>query len=539
MKNNRDYKLCISYDRVSTFDQAYNTDGTEKKDASPESQRQRCLDHLAHLERKTGIKRKLLKHISDKAYSGKNTNRPGYQEMWDLIGSNKVNEIIATDLSRLSRSTPDFLDLVAHCKSHDTDLVVIGLDFDTTTPFGNFMFTLLMSLAQFEREVTGVRVRENALVRLVKDGKINGSREILGLDRDPNRKGHFIINEEEVATVERILKLYLKLPSKRKVLVAAKELGIKGKHGRELSEHMLDIIFENIKWRYRGLWYANKANKDVDKNLPDSKKYQVVKLPHGPIIKNEQLLSDVEAKIADTLLNRKHVASDDYTYLLSHILFSEDGSRFTGQCAKERLYRYYFNEVSKARIPCEDIDKAVLTEFKKNVTDDALFNKMLEDAVLRRRRDLPRIQEQIRSTEKGLRELGDTDNQLQARLLNPKDSKSSDLMEWLDEQVQQLKKSRLRLKTELEALKLVEQELMEESSLDDLRKLSIGFLNNYDKLTGTERRNTLEKFVQKVVVRSDNTLELMFYEEPRTVIPSVTRRKKSSGYELIGVTNGA
>ncbi len=164
---------------------------------------------------------------------------------------------------------------------------------------------------------------------------------------------------------------------------------------------------------------------------------------------------------------------------------------------------------------------------------------MLENAVLKRRRDLPRVQEHIRSTEKGLRELGDTDTQLQARLLDPKERKSPDLMEWLDEQVQQLKKGRLNLKTELESLKQVEQDLLEKSSLNDLRKLSLEFLNNYDKLTGTERRNTLEKFIQKVVVRSDNTLEVKLYEEPRTHKSPVIRRKKSSKAELIGVTNGA
>ncbi len=87
----------------------------------------------------------------------------------------------STELSRLSRNVGDFLDLVSHCEKNKVDIIVIGLQLDTSTPIGRVLVIILVALAQFEREMTSMRVKENALSRLLKDGKINGSAEILGL----------------------------------------------------------------------------------------------------------------------------------------------------------------------------------------------------------------------------------------------------------------------------------------------------------------------------------------------------------------------
>ena len=193
--SNKKVKRGISYGRVSTYDQAFNIDGNRREDASPEAQRSRCLDHVRFLNSKGKGDYQILEHISDEGFSGKNTNRPGYQKMLDLVSSNIIDFIVASELSRISRSVIDFLELVAHCEAHDVDLVIIGLDLDTSSPIGRVMVIILVALAQFEREMTSQRVKENALNRLLKDGKINGAAEILGLGRDPERTGHFLVNE--------------------------------------------------------------------------------------------------------------------------------------------------------------------------------------------------------------------------------------------------------------------------------------------------------------------------------------------------------
>lgn len=195
---NPKFKRGLSYGRVSTLEQMLDKNGRRREDASLDAQKSRCFDHVRFLNSKNHATYQILEHISDEGFSGKNTNRPGYQHMWDLIAQNSVDFIVSTELSRMSRSVIDFLDLVAHCEAHHVDLFIIGLDLDTSSPIGRVMVIILVALAQFEREMTSQRVKENALNRLLKDGKINGAAEILGLDRDPKKAGHFLINFDEL-----------------------------------------------------------------------------------------------------------------------------------------------------------------------------------------------------------------------------------------------------------------------------------------------------------------------------------------------------
>ncbi len=522
-------KLVATYDRVSTIDQAYNGDGTVRTDASPEAQRHRCLSHMKFMSQKTGQRWVLYKHISDLAYSGKNTNRPGYQELWDLIGSSKIHAVMATDLSRLSRSVIDFLHLVSHCEHHKVDLVIIGLDLDTSNPFGRVIVIILVALGQFEREMTAVRVRENALARLLKDGKINGAAEILGLDRDPEKKGHFLINHEEMVKVEKILHLFIRLSSKKKVLAVANELGLTGKNGREFTAHMLDIMLENVKWRYRGLWYANGDNRDLDQDLlPESKRYQVIKLPHGPLIRDKVLLDSVEEKLTATFKHKMRAGKDNYVYLLSHLLYQEDGSRFYGQPGngRNKCYRYYYNDKHKLRVHCEELDKVVVNKIKATILDDSQFREMVKDATKRRQANLPALEEKIRDQEKVVADLEGASLHLREQLLDQQKRGQTGFMEWLEGEVKELSRRREQANTELELLRQSKATLVESAGLSDLRKLSMDFLKKFDGLTGTERRSIMSKLVQRIILRSNNQLEIQFFGQPRLSTQPVAERKK-------------
>lgn len=530
-------KRVISYGRVSTEEQGYNSDGTEKKDASPEAQRQRCISKIKDLETKTGNKHTHVEHISDIAYSGKNTNRPGFQKLWSLVGAGKIDIIITTELSRLSRSVLDFLELVQHCEKHKVDVVIIGLELDSSTPFGKVMVIILVALAQFEREMTATRVKENALAHLLKDGKINGSSEILGLDRDTNRKGHYIANEEELIRVENILRFFVKVSSKKKVLDMAKELGLTGKRGSDLSDHQLNTILENVNWRYRGLWYANKENIGLDqKNLPETKQYQIVKLPHGPLIKDVQLLDAVSGKLADTYAKKKRTGKNDYIYLLSHILFHEDGSKFSGQPAKDLKYRYYYSAIHKIRIHCDELDKEVISRIKKTMLDDDTFKNMIEAAVSLRNAELPKLHDQIRLKEKALNDLEATNNGLMARLREPAILSSPEMFEWFEQNIKKMNEDKRIFEADLDTLRRCADEVEESAGLSDLRKTATDYVKRFDKLTGTEKRNIIEKIVEKVIIQSENRIEIRLHGQPKTKNPACGRVEKSTYSELNGVS---
>ncbi len=498
----------ISYGRVSTFDQAFNRDGARREDASPEAQRSRCADHVVFLNAKKGGNYKILEHISDEGFSGKNTNRPGYQKMCDLIASKTIEFVVATELSRISRSVVDFLELVSHCEKHNVDLLIIGLDLDTSSPIGRVMVIILVALAQFEREMTSQRVKENALNRLLKDGKINGAAEILGLDRDPARAGHFLINYDELLKVEQILKLFLKFSSKNKVLSEAKKLGLTGKEGRELTHHLVDSVIENAKWRYRGLWYANKENEHRDPSeLPETKRFQIVELPHGPLIE-DKLLSQVEHKLADTFENRKRSGKDGRIYLLTHILQYEDGSTYYGGSAKGRQYFYYYSKGEGPNIQCEDIEKVVIDRIKAYFKGSEIFAKLVENAVKKRIEELPKIDHEITRIQNELHDLDDANKDLREQLREKELRSRSSFMNWLEDEVEKIREQKQRKEQDIEILFLARADLMKKSGLESLEQTASEFIAKFDQLTGVQKRSFIERMISRVVIKKDNKIEL-------------------------------
>lgn len=399
----------------------------------------------------------------------------------------------------------------------------------------------MVALAQCEREVTSVRVKENAISRLITDGKINGTAEILGLDKDPNKKGHFIRNETELETLERVFRLYLEHSSKEKVLQAAKKFGITGKRGAPLSSHMLDIIFNNVRWRYRGLWRVNEDNKDVDDStLPEFKRYQLVKLPHGPLL-DEELLNQVQAKIDDTKAKRKKSGKDGYIYLLSRILYYEDGTPFTGESAKSGEYRYYYNGKHKIRLMCNEIDKLILSRIKEYLTNEDEFERLIAEAVKRGQDQLQKADDEIHELKAKLSKAIAAEGDLKNDLLDPEKRRSDKFMQWLEnEALPSLELQKRNLTIELEQKQNYRQYLFQASGLDRLKQVVKELVDQFSQLNGVQKRNYLERLVEKITIKSDNTLELKVFWEPCSPLKCspVTVRKHFSDSGVNGGSDG-
>ncbi len=519
--------------------QTEDENGLRREDASPDAQRKRCIDYVKFLSQQKGQEFRIVDHMSDEGFSGKDFNRPAFQRMWDQISIRAIDFIVATELSRLSRNVVDFLDLVSHCEKNQVDIFVIGLSLDTSTPVGRVLVIILMALAQFEREMTGMRVRENALSRLIKDGKINGAAEILGLSKDPKRRGHYVIDEDEVLKLEKILKLFLKLSSKRKLLQTAKDLGLTGKKGRELTQHTLDIILENVRWRYRGLWYANKGNKDADSvNLPESRRYQIVKLPHGPVV-DSKLLDSVQEKINDTYLTKKKSGKDNHVYLLSHILKFEDGTPFSGQPGKGLQYRYYYNKKNKIRIRCDEIEPFIIREIRQEFGSDDRFSAMVESAIKRRQTELPKVVYQIKSVQKRLAEVLETSSELRNQLTDKERRSQHGFMDWLSEQVGSVTAEQSKLQLELESLERIKSELLRVSGLEDLQSQVNKLLGRFNKIAPVEQRSLIERIVKRIVIKPGNRMDLhMFEGVSDRAAETVTLRNKSTEIEGNGGVDG-
>lgn len=516
----------LAYYRVSDLGQTKDQYGHRLEDGSPDAQKKKCEDYARHLSGKTGFEYRIVDHICDEGFSGTNTKRPGYQRLWDSIASGRIKAVVASELSRLSRSVTDFLALIAHCERYGVQVHIIGLDLDTSAPFGRVIVVILVALAQFESEMTKKRVKENILLRLLNDGRINGAREILGLVADPNRKGHFIADEAGLIAAEKILRLFVKFSSKDKVLQMATELGLNGPNGKALTLSVIESVIGNAQWRYRGLWHTNRENKDKpQETLPVAQQFKIVKLPHGALL-DATLLDEVEHKQADTYKTKKRTGKDNYTYLLSHSLQHEDGSAYTGQPGKGRRYRYYHNRVHDKRIRCDVIDPIITERVKACFQENDRFVELLRAAILRRQNELPKLDAEISRVRKLFQDLKITENDMTTQMLDPARRADPVFMPWLEQQVRNFKLRKSQLEVELLALERQREDILKKVGCEDTKNAAISFVHDFDKLNGTERRNILERFVSKIVITDDQRLVLHFRGKPLT--NNIARWRKST-----------
>ncbi len=496
----------IVYARVSNFATLLNSDGHRKDDDSIDAQKDKIASYIDNLHRiKPDIRYPIVDYFFDEGFSGKNTVRPAYQRMTRTIKSGKVKILFASELSRLSRSVVDFLELVKLCDEYGVSIIILNLPgFDTSTPIGRVLVVILVALAQFEREMTRERVVNNALIRLMNDGKINGASEILGLVSDPKRKGHFLKNPEGIKTLEVVLKLILKFSSKKKILEVAREMGLKGPKGREFTMRVIDGVLKNVGSRYRGLYKADLETHYKGQTVAHTTdRYIKTTLLHGPVV-DEKLLDQVQAKLDSCARKPIKAGKNGYVYLLSDNLVHEDGSRYNGQAGKD--IRYYWNQKQRLRIHCDAIDELVIKEIKSHVADNDRFKKLVEDAVKRRQVDLPKVDDEIRLVQKTLTELNQKDQQIRDRLLGSELTDS--LVKWLSNEVDQMTKDKKSKEAELVQLQKRRAEILDESGLRDIQGQIKKALQGFDGLTRVQQRLLLGKAIHQIVVRSDNHIEI-------------------------------
>ncbi|MCB9093448.1 MAG: recombinase family protein, partial [Halobacteriovoraceae bacterium] len=124
----------------------------------------------------------------DKDYSGKNLNRPAFQRLCTDIEEGRVNAVIVTELSRLSRSVKDFCQVWDFFQEYNVKFFSLKENFDTSTPMGELMLIQAMSFAQFERHSIVDRIKRGAKARA--DRGLATGTPPLGYDVVPNRPNH-------------------------------------------------------------------------------------------------------------------------------------------------------------------------------------------------------------------------------------------------------------------------------------------------------------------------------------------------------------
>ena len=170
----------------------------------------------------------LYKVYSDPGYTGANLNRPALSELLNDIEQGNIDIVISYKIDRLTRSPKDFYHLIEILDEHNASFISVTERFDTSTPSGRLLRNIMLTFAQFERELTAERTRDKALER-AKKGLYGGGIRPFGYLR-ANKK--LIAEPSEAAIVKRIFETYIRTVSLFKTYEAIKAAGIRKGNNR-------------------------------------------------------------------------------------------------------------------------------------------------------------------------------------------------------------------------------------------------------------------------------------------------------------------
>ncbi len=185
----------------------------------------------------------------DEGFSGKNMNRPGFQEMMADVKADILDAIIVYKLDRISRNVREFSEMYEIFQAHNVAFVSVKESFDTSTPMGRTVMYILAAFAQLERENTSERVGDN-MRSLGAAGKWTGGLLPAGMSSVRKKIGdkehsYLIVNENEIGNVKLLFRLMLDGYSITGVERYCRDHGIHSRYGKFLGSSQLYSILTN------------------------------------------------------------------------------------------------------------------------------------------------------------------------------------------------------------------------------------------------------------------------------------------------------
>ncbi|MEX0653922.1 MAG: recombinase family protein [Phycisphaeraceae bacterium] len=223
----------------------------------------------------------LDERYDDGGFSGGNIERPAFQRLMADVAEGKIDCILVYKIDRLSRSLMDFGRIMETLEANKVSLVSVTQQFNTTTSMGRLTLNILLSFAQFEREIISERTRDK-IAAARRKGKWTGGPPVLGYNRVRDNRGtRLLINEDEAERVRAIYRMYLKEGSMLPTLRSLKALGWKTKRyetaggvwrgGAEFDKSSLQKLLTNVtylgKVTYKGEIHEGEHEAIVDEEL--------------------------------------------------------------------------------------------------------------------------------------------------------------------------------------------------------------------------------------------------------------------------------
>lgn len=347
---------CAVYTRVST------DVGLEQDFNSLDAQREASE---AYIKSQTHEGWRLVRvAYDDGGYSGGSLARPALQKLLDDIRTGLIDIVLVYKVDRLTRSLADFAKLVELFDAHGVSFVSVTQAFNTTNSMGRLTLNVLLSFAQFEREVTGERIRDKVAASK-KKGIWMGGNVPLGY-RAENRK--LIVEPSEASIVKMIFTRYLELGS---LPALVEDLNVKNIRTR---------VRENTSGTIGGVRYTTGPLSYLLKNRiyvgEISHKDEQYRGEHEPLL-DRTLFEAVQAQLAENVQASRHAPEKSGASLTGKI-FDSRGNKMTPTYSVKRglRYRYYVSracvEGRKAekglvhRVPAHEVETAIIGAMRTN-----------------------------------------------------------------------------------------------------------------------------------------------------------------------------
>ena len=212
--------------RCAIYTRKSSEDGLEQDFNSLDAQREACEAYIAS-QRHEGWE--LLKdHYDDGGISGGHLERPALQQLMQAVDAKQVDQIVVYKIDRLTRSLADFAKLVDRLDQAEASFVSVTQSFNTATSMGRLTLNVLLSFAQFEREVTAERIRDK-IAASKRKGLWMGGNVPLGYEKDGRT---LQINPDEAEVVRKVYNLYDDWGTMNMVREAAARLDLRSKSRR-------------------------------------------------------------------------------------------------------------------------------------------------------------------------------------------------------------------------------------------------------------------------------------------------------------------
>jgi site-specific DNA recombinase len=372
LRNGRDHGPSPALVRCAIYTRKSTEEGLEQEFNSLDAQREAGEAFI--VSQKGEGWTVLPGRYDDGGFTGGNMERPALKRLLADIEAGKVDCIVVYKVDRLSRSLMDFARIIEVFDRHQVAFVSVTQQFNTSTSMGRLVLNVLLSFAQFEREIIGERIRDKIAAQRRK-GKWAGGFPILGYDVDRSGTSpKLVVNAAEAARVRQIFELYR---DHRSLLPIVQELGRREwmnkqwqtKRGESVGGNSFD----------KGSLYALLTNPIYIGKIRH--KADLYEGEHEAIITPE-VFRDVQERLRKNGLNGGADVRNRYSALLKGLLFCKACGRamvhtFTGK--DRRRYRYYIctRAIKSGRAACPsrslpalELEQAVVDEIR-GVTQDA------------------------------------------------------------------------------------------------------------------------------------------------------------------------